>query len=166
MSIKLRSIYAEGVKSAYLPGIFRCLRGARADASGEKLKADASMFESCPCGAGETYLRCCGPQHLGMRSAESPETLMRARYSAFAKRDAAFLLKSWAPETRPLDLGDLSDREWLGLTIKESGLSGPDAGYVRFAARYREGGRKGVLKERSRFRRENGLWMYVDGQGG
>ena len=47
------------------------------------------MFEKCPCGAGASYLTCCAPLHLGQRAAASPEQLMRSRYSAFARRDAA-----------------------------------------------------------------------------
>lgn len=123
------------------------------------------MFEKCPCGVGASYLTCCAPLHLGQRAAATPEALMRARYSAFAKGDAAYLLRTWAPETRPTALGDLWDRAWIGLTIEEHGLDGPDAAFVRFTARYRIGGRKGALRERSRFRREDGAWLYVDGVG-
>ncbi len=121
------------------------------------------MFEKCPCGVGASYLACCAPLHLGQRAAETPEQLMRSRYSAFARGDAAYLLRTWAPETRPVDLGDLGRREWTGLDIHEHGLDGPDDGFVRFTARYRQGDRKSALRERSRFRREAGAWVYVDG---
>ena len=122
------------------------------------------MFEKCPCGVGASYLQCCAPLHLGQRPARSPEELMRSRYSAFVKQDAAYLLRSWALETRPAGLGDLGGREWLGLTIEEHGLDGPDAGFVRFTARWREPGGKGALRERSRFRREGEGWVYVSGE--
>jgi uncharacterized protein YchJ len=32
---------------------------------------------------------CCEPYHYGDKVAETPETLMRSRYSAFAKREVA-----------------------------------------------------------------------------
>lgn len=121
------------------------------------------MFEKCPCGVGASYLGCCAPLHLGQREAETPEQLMRARYSAFVRGDAAYLMRSWAPETRPPALGDLNDREWLGLAIEGDGLDAPDQGWVRFTARYRAGGKKGALRETSRFRREGGRWLYVEG---
>lgn len=121
------------------------------------------MFEKCPCGAGASYLVCCAPLHLGQRAAETPEQLMRSRYSAFVRGDAAYLLRSWAPETRPAALGDLGGRRWLGLTVEASGYEGADRGWVRFAARFTEGGREGALRETSRFRREDGRWLYVDG---
>ena len=122
------------------------------------------MFEECPCGVGGSYLQCCAPLHLGQRLAQTPEELMRSRYSAFAKGDAAYLLKSWAPETRPLGLGDLGGREWIGLTIEVHGLEGADEGFVRFVARYRENGKESLMRERSRFRREGAAWLYVDGE--
>jgi SEC-C motif domain protein len=94
--------------------------------------------------------------------------LMRARYSAYALRLALFLLATWHPRTRPrpeaLDLGG-SGTKWLGLKILRSEQQ-PDAdeGSVEFIARYRVGGGRAVrLHEVSRFVRENGAWLYVDG---
>lgn len=121
------------------------------------------MFEQCPCGAGASYLACCAPLHLGRREADTPEELMRSRYCAFAKRDATHLRRTWAPETRPLSLGDLGDRDWTRLTIEAHGLDAPDRGFVRFTARFREGGRDGALRELSRFERRDGRWLYVGG---
>ena len=36
-------------------------------------------------------------------------------------------------------------------------------GVVEFRAHHREGGRSGVQHERSRFRRDAGRWVYLDG---
>lgn len=88
---------------------------------------------------------------------------MRSRYAAFVRGDAEYLLRSWAPETRPPSIGDLSRQEWLGLTIENAPPSDGDTGRVRFSARLRENGRTGTIRENSRFRRENGHWLYVDG---
>ena len=121
------------------------------------------MFEKCPCGVGASYLSCCAPLHLGQRLAETPEQLMRSRYSAFARRDAAYLLKTWSPRTRPASLDDLGGREWLGLSIDDAPPPQGDAGQVRFTARFREGGRTGELRETSRFERVGGAWLYLDG---
>ncbi len=121
------------------------------------------MFEPCPCGRPATYLACCARLHSGQVEAPDAETLMRARYSAYVKGDAAFLRRSWAPETRPADLASGSDRAWAGLRVEAAQARGPDAAVVRFAARYREGGVERVLRETSRFRRDQGRWLYVDG---
>ena len=36
----------------------------------------------CPCGSGGAYAECCEPIITGAREADTPEQLMRARYSA------------------------------------------------------------------------------------
>ena len=38
-----------------------------------------------PVGSGSAYETCCGPLHVGARQAETPEELMRSRYSAYAR---------------------------------------------------------------------------------
>lgn len=57
---------------------------------------------------------------------------------------------------------------WTGLEILDSvrgGLFDAD-GVVEFRAHHREGPRTGVQHERSRFVRESGRWVYVDGAAG
>jgi len=94
------------------------------------------------------------------------EELMRSRFAAFRDGDAAWLLRTWHPTTRPAAL-DLSDNpRWRGLQIVEAvgGGESDDTGVVEFRATYLEdGGGVGVLHERSRFVREGGRWFYVDG---
>ena len=90
---------------------------------------------------------------------------MRSRYSAFAVGDAAYLLRSWHPSTRPADL-DLDDGvRWLHLAVTAVERGGPfdDDGVVAFEAVARADGRRHVQGERSRFAREGGRWLYVDG---
>ncbi|NUR29293.1 MAG: hypothetical protein HOV83_26200, partial [Catenulispora sp.] len=111
------------------------------------------------------YAACCGRLHQGTAAAATAEQLMRSRYSAFAVGDAAYLLKSWHPDTRPADL-DLDPRvRWLGLevTATDGGGAFHTDGTVTFRARYREAGREHVLAEHSRFVRDAGQWLYVDG---
>lgn len=91
---------------------------------------------------------------------------MRSRFAAFRDGDAAWLLHTWHPSTRPRDL-DLDDNPiWRGLQIVDTvaGGEGDDRGIVEFRASYRlVGGGVGVLHERSRFVREGGRWFYLDG---
>ncbi|MEO1331581.1 MAG: YchJ family metal-binding protein [Pseudomonadota bacterium] len=121
------------------------------------------MFEPCPCG-GASYAACCARLHLGQAEAETAERLMRSRYSAFARGEAAYLLRTWAPETRPSSVGLDPRRVWTGLTVHAATETGPDAATVAFTARYAVDGKKGALSETSRFRREHGRWLYVDGE--
>lgn len=121
------------------------------------------MFEPCPCGRKATYLNCCARLHTGRAEAATPEELMRARYSAFVRGDAAYLFSSWSAETRPPRFDTVETRDWIGLTIERSESLAADRATVTFTARYREAGAERKLREKSLFRRENGRWVYVDG---
>lgn len=118
----------------------------------------------CPCGLGQPYDECCGPLHAGQPAA-SAEALMRSRFSAFALGDAAYLLGSWHSTTRPARLLLDPRQRWTRLEVlgTEAGGLLDSAGVVEFRAHYREPGESGSLHERSRFVREDGRWVYLDG---
>lgn len=122
---------------------------------------------SCPCGSGRDYAACCGPLHAG-GIADTAEALMRSRYSAYAMRLADYLLATWDPSTRPAQLefgADDAATRWLGLKIVEHRMTGEDTAIVEFVARYKVGGGSAArLHERSRFRRIEGRWYYLDGE--
>ena len=59
------------------------------------------MVRVCPCGSSQLYAQCCGRFHSGAAAAPTAETLMRSRYSAYARRDADYILRTWHPTTRP-----------------------------------------------------------------
>ncbi len=88
---------------------------------------------------------------------------MRSRYSAFVKDLRPYLLDTWHPSQRPaLIESPEQGLHWLGLSVRGSGMLGPDEGWVQFVARSKLGGRAHRLEETSRFVRENGRWFYVD----
>lgn len=124
----------------------------------------------CPCGSGDTYAACCGPLHAGRGSgrvtAQTPEQLMRSRYSAFAVGHDVYLLATWHPSTRPATL-TLDDRfAWRRLEVLEAHQDG-DRGVVAFVAHYwdTEHRQRGEQAERSTFVREDGQWFYVAAAG-
>lgn len=122
--------------------------------------------EPCPCDSGRPFSLCCAPYLAGASAAPSAEALMRSRYCAYTRRDAAYLSRTWHPSTRPtvLELEDEGLR-WLGLKILKctAGGAGDDSGTVEFVARYKVGGKAGRMHEVSRFVREGGAWYYLDG---
>ena len=89
---------------------------------------------------------------------------MRSRYSAFVRGDAAYLLASWHPSTRPSTLDLEARTKWLGLTVKAHHRTGAETATVEFVARSRLGGGPAQrLHEVSRFVCEQGRWFYLDG---
>jgi SEC-C motif domain protein len=128
--------------------------------------------QPCPCGGG-AYGRCCRPLHRQEQQAATAEQLMRSRYSAFALAEIEHLLRT-QPSQEPLAqrrralAASCRQLRWCGLEILATEAGGQDdrEGSVTFAAHYRAGGQRGVLRERSRFGREGGLatgaWLYLE----
>jgi SEC-C motif-containing protein len=90
---------------------------------------------------------------------------MRSRFSAYAVRDELYLLRTWHPTTRPAGVPFDPAVRWLRLEILDTADGGPfgTAGMVEFRAWYTEGDGLQELRERSRFRRHDNAWTYLDG---
>ncbi len=118
------------------------------------------MTRRCPCGLPAGYDDCCGRFHRGA-AAPTAELLMRSRYTAFAVGDAAYLLRTSHPSTRPasVDLDPALRSLRLEVVQSAGGLLDP-TGTVHFRA-HSSGG---VVEERSRFARDAGRWSYVGRQ--
>ena len=124
---------------------------------------------SCPCGSGRAFAECCGPIIAGTPGA-TPEAVMRSRYTAYTLKEMNHLRATLAPEAQT-DYDEASaatwarQAEWHGLEIVgcEAGGEGDQDGIVEFRARYRMKDQEMVHHERSRFRRHDGAWLYVDG---
>ncbi len=130
---------------------------------------------SCPCGSKRPYEQCCGPLLDGRAHAATAEALMRSRYTAFVRGAADYLVDTYDASTRDPRERDAIEKwsresTWLGLEIvaTERGGEGDDEGVVEFRAKYRQGGPGQAVRvhhERSRFRRREGRWYYLDGEG-
>lgn len=119
----------------------------------------------CPCLSGLLYDACCGRLHSGVATAQTAEQLMRSRFSAFAVGDPEYLMSTWHSSTRPASLELDDDLRWYRLDILATQAGGPfdTAGVVEFEAFYRSSEGPGTQHEVSRFVREDGAWLYVDG---
>lgn len=93
---------------------------------------------------------------------------MRSRYAAFVVGAPQYLVATHLGATAG-DLPALAQAAqavgWLGLTVShvEPGAS-PEEGFVTFTANCVDEAGVMALTERSRFRRVDGRWLYVDGQ--
>jgi len=121
----------------------------------------------CPCGSGQEYKKCCSRYLDESMLADSAVALMRSRYTAYTKKDVDHLLRSWHPTTRPRSgkFNLQEDISWTGLEIvsTEGGGPGDVQGTVGFIARFISSGKSGCLHEKSRFVRQDGQWLYVNG---
>jgi len=90
---------------------------------------------------------------------------MRSRYTAYVKADAAYLLRTWRADTRPSAIDAATIPDWRGLEIlrTEQGREEDSEGLVEFRATAQSAHGVVCLREVSRFVREAGQWLYVDG---
>ncbi|MCH9613190.1 MAG: hypothetical protein SP1CHLAM54_01870 [Chlamydiia bacterium] len=109
---------------------------------------------TCPCGSGKLYTSCCGPFHSGETLPETPEKLMRSRYSAFAKMKKGYLAKTMRDPIGELD----PNIHWERLEIIRA-----EGNIVEFIAHYRIGNQIGQMHEVSEFAKINEKWIYLQG---
>lgn len=125
---------------------------------------------TCPCGSGADDGACCGPILAGAPAATAL-ALMRSRYTAYVRGAIAHLVATHDPATRAsVDVAAITrwsrDTTWLGLEIVATERGGVDdvTGVVEFVARGVTRGAPFAQRERSRFRRVDGRWVYSDGE--
>jgi len=99
--------------------------------------------------------------------------LMRSRYTAFVRGAIDYLIATHDASTRgSVDRAGLArwsrETEWKGLEIvaTERGGEHDDDGIVEFIARGVTRGTPFAQRERSRFRRVDDAWYYLDGKVG
>ena len=95
---------------------------------------------------------------------------MRSRYSAFCHGAVDYLINTHhAPKRSDDEHAGLEEtirnNQWQHLTIlnKQHGLESDDRGRVEFIAAYLQNNHLHWLHENSSFVKENGQWLYVDG---
>ena len=125
---------------------------------------------SCPCGNEPSFEECCGPYLAGDAKADTAETLMRSRYTAYTREDIDYIVATHDASSR-----DDIDREgaaqwakqatWEALQIinTEGGGAEDDEGLVEFIARYQMEGQVMSHHERATFKRVDGEWFFLDG---
>ena len=143
------------------------------NATQQFLPQGASADDVCPCRATATdklsFAACCEPYLARAKDAPTAETLMRSRYSAFAKADVDYLFETLAEDQRTdFDRAATTDwakkSEWLGLEIlsTEAGMENDQTGEVNFAAHFTRDNKKLTHRERSLFRRDaQGRWRFA-----
>jgi SEC-C motif-containing protein len=129
------------------------------------------MSRPCPCESKLTYDRCCEPYITGKKAPDTAEKLMRSRFSAYAMGRADYLAATTAPEEREkLDVEELGRYcravKCISLRVleTEAGKPGDETGIVVFHAKLLINGKRMLHREKSRFVREEGKWVYLDGE--
>ncbi|QOR61518.1 YchJ family protein [Sulfurovum sp. ST-21] len=121
----------------------------------------------CPCGSGFKYKKCCQKYHKGALPATAL-LLMKSRYCAYALGLADYIIDTTHPDNDDFTDDTVRWREeilafsrgtlFLSLSIITFSETESEA-YVTFEAKLSSG----LLREKSRFLKEKGKWLYYDG---
>ena len=127
-------------------------------------------MKNCPCDSGFEYKFCCEPYITGVKDAPSAEALMRSRYTAYVVKAIDYIVETCSKDEKDkVDVKQTrnwSERSnWQGLKIisTEKGSPQDSEGIVEFEATYEMDGLKEVHHEKGRFKKQEGRWLYIDG---
>lgn len=118
----------------------------------------------CACCPEKLYVECCQPFHLKNAFPQTPEQLMRSRYSAYVLNLIDYLWETTHPSKRYLyrkaDIESWArENHWTGLEIVAAKRD-----VVEFKAFYQQGLKQFIHHERSVFKKETGKWYYFSGE--
>ena len=126
----------------------------------------------CPCGSQKKYKKCCKVFHDGTLPTTALE-LMKSRYSAFAVHKVEYIIATTHSQNQDFTSDISSWRKGIldfcentsfnGLEIVDF-INGELESYVTFKAILEQANQDATFTEKSRFLKENGKWLYVDGK--
>lgn len=122
----------------------------------------------CPCGSQNTYEHCCGLYLNKEQRPQTPEQLMRSRYTAYSLAKIEYITNTMKGKA----LSGFNSNEaktwaervtWIGLKILNTYMETPEKGFVEFTASFLERNQLQGIHELSEFHKEHETWFYVDG---
>jgi len=122
-------------------------------------------LNSCPCGSGLSYKKCCQPFHKNRAKPKNALLLMRSRYSAYVLEKVRYIIKttdSKNPEYSNLDetsIKEFCQSKFKKLEIIEF-IDGDEEAFVEFKAYIDDY----VLHEKSKFIKNGYEWRYLKGE--
>lgn len=126
-------------------------------------------MSTCYCHSGKSFEDCCRPLLENERGAETPEQLMRSRYSAFCTKNLEYVIETTDPQARH-DMDREGTKAWMDgaeftkLEVLNSSFEG-NKGTVEFKAYFKMADAPAEIHhEISKFRKQGGVWFFRDGK--
>ena len=125
----------------------------------------------CPCCSKKEFSQCCEPIIKGDLLPETPEALMRSRYTSYVNGEIDYLRVSTHPDDRE-DFDSQSTRDWseksqwqkLEIINTTPSETHDNRETVEFKAHYQRDGGRMVHHELAEFRKSDGTWYFFDGK--
>ena len=124
----------------------------------------SGQLEKCYCGLDASFDQCCGQYINQGKTPQTPEQLMRSRYSAFNVDDIDYIKQtSTGAALKKFDY--VATKEWANSVIwqkleVQSASQDGDVGFVEFVVTYLDNDHTQTLHEKSKFKRLNNRWFY------
>lgn len=127
----------------------------------------------CPCGSPLKYKKCCKVFHDNIKNPLNALELMKSRFSAYAFKQSNYIIKTTHKENQDYSENILewkkeieifsSNTDFDKLEILEF-IKGEIESFVTFRANLFQNKNDVSFIEKSRFKKEDNIWLYVDGQ--
>lgn len=122
----------------------------------------------CPCKSEKNYVECCEPFILGAQLPQTPEQLMRSRYTAYTQANIDYIMATMK-DAALKEFDKISAKKWaesvtwVKLKVLRAYINPtfPTIGFVEFKAYYRLQKQMHVMNEFSAFKKIEGQWFYV-----
>jgi len=125
----------------------------------------------CPCYSKLLYKDCCQKFHQGT-PCENALQLMRSRYSGYALSLVDYIIHTTHPSNKEYSEDIATWKQHIlhfckhttfeNLEISDFTES-QDTAYVTFTAHLSQNGQSATFTEKSRFKKVDGRWLYLDG---
>jgi SEC-C motif domain protein len=123
----------------------------------------------CPCDSQKKYSSCCEPFITGKQKPETPEALMRSRYTAYTMANIDYIKKTMC-DNALIGFQEINAKRWakrvhwIKLDVFDSIIENPNTGFVEFEASFVDGSYLKSIHERSQFIHKEDHWYYVNGE--
>lgn len=132
-----------------------------------------SVNSMCPCGSLKKYKKCCKIFHDDIKKPSNALELMKSRFSAFAFFKSDYIIKTTHQQNSDFSLDTLTWKTDIELFCKNTifekleildFIDAEFESFVTFKATLFQNKKDISFIEKSRFLKENNIWLYVDGE--
>lgn len=131
-------------------------------------KSWENFKDYCPCGSGKQFCDCCQPFLSHIKKLDGPESVLRSRYCAYHFGDGEYILESWHQKYRPKESPEEISQSYKSINFLKLNIKQITAKFNRGEIDYEvnysdEDGKIFTMKEKSKFEKFGGSWVYTKG---
>lgn len=127
----------------------------------------------CPCGSLLKYKKCCRVFHDNIKNPSNALELMKSRFSAYAFAQSNYIIKTTHKENQDYSENILEWKKEIEIFCSNTNfdkleilefIEGEIESFVTFRANLFQNKNDISFIEKSRFKKEDNIWFYVDGE--